>query len=49
MGMNRFNFKQSKNYWVTQVVLPICITGRKDWLVQISTDNSKFNLLITIE
>ncbi len=50
MGMNRFNFKRSrtKQYWVSQVVLPVCVTGRKDWLVQISTDNSKFNLLITI-
>ncbi len=52
MGTNRFIFKQSKqkSVWISQVVLPVCVSGRHDWLVNVETNkNNKFSFLISIE
>lgn len=37
MGNKQFNFKPSdeKNLWIASVLLPICGTGRKDWLAEV--------------
>ncbi len=52
MGKNRFIFKQSekKLVWTSQVVLPVCVAGLKEWLVEVKIeDEKKYNFLITIE
>ena len=56
MGMNQFNLKQqdnNKQFWQKNVVLPVCIAGRKDWLIEIFIKSNKAthksNFLITIE
>ncbi len=37
MGLNRYHLiARSANAWVAQVVLPVCVQGRSDWLMQIS-------------
>lgn len=39
MGVHRYRFlPQKEGGWVAKVILPICTTGRIDWLVTVSAD-----------
>jgi len=56
MGTNSVTLKQhetNKNQWKSNIVLPICTSARKDWLINsiIKTDKNNFNayFLISIE
>ncbi len=51
MGVNRFKLEKSnqnknnnKQLWVTKALLPVCITGRADWLAELEviTDTKKY-------
>jgi len=57
MGMNQFKLLLQQDtsrdeIWKTNVVLPICVSGRKDWLVKliIKTKNkiNDYYFLMTI-
>lgn len=45
MGFNRFSLKktQKKNVWQGMAILPVCVSGRKDWRVELSFGNSELN------
>ncbi len=45
MGINRFALKQTdkKNVWQGMAILPVCITGRKDWRVKLYLADSQSN------
>ncbi len=53
MGKNIFNLKQVEDseYWTTKVVLPVCVSGRHDWIVNvvIKTNNLKLERHFEIE
>lgn len=34
MGINQYVFKKDDDSWQADVVIPICTTGRRDWLVE---------------
>ncbi|BCM25839.1 hypothetical protein [Methyloradius palustris] len=36
MGLNRYRFlQQSPENWIAEIILPICVQSRSDWLVDI--------------
>ncbi len=35
MGLNQYVFKKHDDGWQANVVIPICTTGRRDWLVEL--------------
>ena len=55
MGINRFNLKPKLNqedsntqFWQAEVVLPVCVSGRKDWLVELKVNEFTHFFSITI-
>jgi len=51
MGLNRFNLKRVKvsgyeQQWLTDSIIPICTTRRKDWLITLGI---KINNIILSE
>ena len=52
MGVNQYEFVQiDNNNWKAEVVIPVCTTGRRDWLVEFEIDNEikKKNISFEIE
>ena len=42
MGYNRYRLtQQSPQHWQAKVVLPVCVTGRHDWLLTLDIDGEK--------
>lgn len=42
MGFNRYRLvRQADEHWQAEVMLPACIQGRKDWLVELDIDGAK--------
>ena len=33
MGLNRYRLLQQGNVWAVEVILPVCVRGRSDWLM----------------
>ena len=54
MGVNRFFFKknevESAHVWNAKVLLPICITGRADWISEfiVTTKSSKYLISLPV-
>lgn len=49
MGVNRFtlskiNVKNNKQSWESEAILPVCVTGRADWIseLEVITDKTKY-------
>jgi len=41
MGLNRYRFKeQSSGIWQADVILPICVQGRSDWVMRVELEKS---------
>lgn len=38
MGINQYVFKKADNSWQANVVIPICTTGRRDWIAKFEID-----------
>lgn len=38
MGINQYAFKKLDNSWQANVVIPICTTGRRDWIAEFDID-----------
>lgn len=51
MGVNQYRLLKSEAGWVADIVIPICTTGRRDWLVEleISLNKSTKKVLFDIE
>ena len=49
MGVNRFLLKRdNKSIWKGKALLPICVTGRADWLSEIEILTTKNKYIISI-
>ena len=53
MGVNRFMLKKSvlennKQVWQGKALLPICVTGRADWLSEFEFETTKNKYLISV-
>lgn len=44
MGSNQYSWRPMPGGWKSSVVLPVCVTGRTDWLMTINT--TKGNAII---
>ena len=45
MGSNRYRLlHESGNLWQAKVVLPVCVTGRHDWLLTLDIDGKKLTI-----
>ena len=53
MGLNRFKFQPEANAkrWSAKAVLPVCVTGRADWQMELRvvSDGAQYRLLFPIE
>lgn len=34
MGINQYRLVRVENGWVADIIIPVCTTGRRDWLVE---------------
>ena len=45
MGKNRYNlYSAGENKWAAKVVLPVCVTGRRDWVMTLDLDVTKIQI-----
>jgi len=49
MGINRYRMTQHANHWQAQVMLPVCIQGRSDWLMLIQRQLGQVTHVAKIE
>ena len=51
MGVNRTALKKEKTDWHGQVILPVCVTGRADWLAEIEvySNDSQYRIMLPLE
>lgn len=35
MGFNKYRFIKDNSNWTAKIIIPICTTGRRDWLVEV--------------
>jgi hypothetical protein len=48
MGYNRYRLlTTAPGIWQTRVVLPVCVTGRRDWLLTLTIDGTNYELPFT--
>ena len=42
MGLNRYRLiRQANGEWRATITLPVCVTGRRDWLMLIEVDDAR--------
>lgn len=41
MGLNKYNLIKQDKAWAAEVMLPVCVQGRADWVMQLSVE--RFN------
>ena len=50
MGLNRYRLIPDGNgHWQAEVMLPVCVQGRNDWLLQLEVDGKSYLLPFTSE
>ena len=48
MGDNQYNFSSAgENKWVARVILPVCVTGRRDWIMTLHLDATEIQIPFT--
>ncbi|CUA81565.1 MULTISPECIES: hypothetical protein [Gulbenkiania] len=48
MGFNRYRFVADGKVWRARVTLPVCSTGRADWLMTLEVDGRHYQLGFTV-
>ena len=50
MGLNRYRLiRQANGEWRATITLPVCVTGRRDWLMMIEVDGVRRGLAFQTE
>lgn len=50
MGLNRYRFKKiNENLWQAEVILPVCVQGRSDWLMRLELGRATAKLNYQIQ
>jgi len=50
MGLNRYRLiRQATGEWRATITLPVCVTGRRDWLMMIEVDGVRRGLAFQTE
>ena len=50
MGLNRYRLiRQANGEWRATITLPVCVTGRRDWLMLIEVDGVRHGLAFHTE
>ena len=50
MGLNRYRLiRQANGEWRASITLPVCVTGRRDWLMVIEVDGVRRGLAFQTE
>ena len=50
MGLNRYRLiRQANGEWRATITLPVCVTGRRDWLMLIEVDDARRALAFQTE
>lgn len=48
MGLNRYRLQRQPNgAWQARVTLPVCVSGRRDWLLVLEVDGERHTLAFT--
>lgn len=48
MGFNRYRFIRVHNRWEARVTLPVCVTGRHDWLMTLNLNAQRYQLPLSM-
>lgn len=50
MGVNRYRLQQQpRGEWTAKVILPVCVTGRSDWLLNLTLDGRSVRIQFSAE
>jgi hypothetical protein len=50
MGFNRYDFRRGADgLWTARIVLPVCTSGRVDWISEIQLDDRFYSLKFTLK
>jgi hypothetical protein len=42
MGLNRYRLiQQADGHWLGEIILPVCVQGRSDWLMEVTINSGK--------
>jgi len=44
MGANRYQLISNGSVWEAKVMLPVCVTGRRDWILTLSLDKNRIQI-----
>lgn len=44
MGFNRYDFRSAEGGFEARVTLPVCVSGRRDWVMQLTLDGVPYRL-----
>ncbi len=43
MGFNRYDLRPTADgAWAAKVTLPVCVSGRRDWILYLDLDGSRY-------
>lgn len=48
MGVNRYRFQREGAGWRASVMLPACVAGRSDWLMELEVDGQQVAVPFTV-
>lgn len=49
MGVNRYRFvADGRGGWQAEVILPVCMQGRSDWVLRLDVDDQRFRLNFSV-
>lgn len=50
MGLNRYKLiQQADGHWQSEVILPLCVQGRSDWLMEVTVSTSAVGFSSNVE
>ncbi|WP_246542729.1 hypothetical protein [Paludibacterium yongneupense] len=49
MGFNRYRFVKQPAAWQARVMLPLCVTGRREWTMTLILDDARYRLPFRVD
>lgn len=48
MGFNRYRFVRDGDHWRAVVTLPVCVSGRRDWVMVMESPRLRYQLAFSV-
>jgi hypothetical protein len=49
MGFNRYRFVSGDGMWRARVTLPMCVSGRREWIMTLTLDGARYQLPFQVD